>query len=191
MRFTRDGLLTAILVVAALFIGSSISQQIPTADDLFEDPYLHAAARNESVELRTGSVMVTDLATTQQLTYLGSTAATTGVWLVVDLTWRSNDEPADLPLREIRLELADGKRYGGLPVFTPSCGPAQPGLPRSCQVPFELPGTDLDGARLLIPATGLNAGDDVAVVDLNLDDATAARLAAPAEQMDLKGDQPA
>ena len=192
MKLTRQGLLTAILVVAALFVGSSVSAWIPTADDLFTEPFLHHAQSGDPVALRTGTVTVTGLRSAQQLSYLGQTAITGDLWLVVDLTWGAASEPATLNLSELRVETADGVRYGGLPALTPTCGPAQPGIPLRCQAQFELPAAVLQGATLLVPASfGVSSGDDVAVVDLGLDDVLAAQLASPGDPIELAEQAPA
>lgn len=186
MKLTRQGLLTSILVVAALFVGAALTSWIPTANDVFERPFRHTASVGDAVDLRTGTVTVTQVRTAKELRLRGQRAVTTGVWVVLDLSWRARDKPTQLSLLHLRIQAADGRTYGGLPAFVPPCGLGQPGIEKRCQVQFELPADALAGTRVLIPASvTLTGSDDVADIDLGIDDASAASLAAPSEPITL------
>lgn len=187
MKLTRHGLLTGVIVVAALFLGSWVVQLIPDADEQFGRPFEHRAAVGEPVEVRTGTVTVTGLTTAREIERLGSVAATTGVWLVAELEWVTSREPAELPLAQSRLVTADGRSYGGIAPLPASCGPGQPHLTLFCQAPFEVPADALEGAELHIPAEFLGGLDDVAIIDLGIDAARSAELAQPSERLELTG----
>ena len=181
MRLTRSGLLTALLVVAALFVGSAITERIPTADAVFEGRFSHHAAVGEAVTLRTGTITVTDVRTAATVSYNGNVARTTGLWVVIDLEWTAAREPRPLPLAALLLETPDGRRFGGLPALFVTCTYGQPGLVHSCQLPLEVTPDALAGSRLLVPAgTNVDAPDDVAVIDLGVDAARAEAMAAAA-----------
>ncbi len=180
MRATRSGVLTAILVVAALWLGSLISSALPAASDVFSRPYVHAARIGEPVTLRTATVTVSGVRTAQEVSSYGSIASTTGVWLVVDVEVTARGEARSLMPAAFRVRSADGRLFGELPAVTVSCGPLQPGIPVRCSVPFEITPDAVPDARLLIPAgTDTEASDDLADVDLGIDEARAATLANP------------
>ena len=52
MRFTRDGLLTAVIVVLALFLGSQVVQLIPSPEEQFGRPFEHHAGVAEPPRYR-------------------------------------------------------------------------------------------------------------------------------------------
>lgn len=189
MRLTRQGLLTSILVVAALFVGTALTSWIPTANDVFERPFRHEATVGEPVELRTGTVTVTRVRSAKELSYNGQTAVTTGVWVVLDLSWRAAKEPTQLNLLLTRIHAANGKTYGGMPGFVLPCGLTQPGIEKRCQLHFELPPEALEGAHVLVPAYAtLSGGDDVADIDLGIDAASASTLGSPSAPIVLDGE---
>lgn len=172
MKLTREGLLTAVLVVAALFIGSFVGQLFPTTDDIHNRPFLHEARLGEPVRLRTGTVTATSYVLPEELSSGGSVAVTTGAWLVVQLTWLAHDEPTPLALDNLRLRAPDGRTFGGQPGLTSTCGPGQPGIELACQVAFEVTPDAIVGSTLLVPAVRhLDGPDDVAVIDLGIGEA--------------------
>lgn len=187
MRFTRDGLLTAIIVVAALFLGSRIVQLIPSADAQFGRPFEHHAAVGEAVEVRTGTVEVTGLSSAREIESNRQVAVTTAGWLVVDLEWVTTAQPTNLLLAEIELRAADGRTFGGATPMPTFCGPGQPHIKLACQAAFEVPADALEGATLRIPAATRTRLDDVVIVDLGIDAARAAELAEPADRIKLPG----
>ncbi|MFT3888446.1 MAG: hypothetical protein QM713_09840 [Arachnia sp.] len=188
MKFTRNGLLTTLLVVAALFIGSQITTHLPQPEFVLgEAPFLSKADVGEPVRLRTGDVTVTGVRSAKRVELYRQVAESPGVWLVVDLTWAPRDAPSGVPADAPELVAADGRRFGGTQAVINTCGPAQPGMPVACQFPFEVPTDALEGIRLLVPTGGsTRASDDVAEVDLGIDADRAAQLSATDEQVALE-----
>lgn len=187
MKFSRTGLLTSVLVVAALFVGSYISSVLPSPDRMMsERPFLHSADIGETVSLRTADVTVTEVSTAKEVALLGQIAGTSGVWIVADITWSPVNAPAVLRGNSVVVEAADGRRFGGTQAIINNCGPTQPGLPVTCQLAVEMVADALDGAKLLIPASdSVDQSDDVAVVDLGIDADRAAELSQPADRVAL------
>lgn len=187
MRFTRDGLLTAVIVVLALFLGSQVVQLIPSAEEQFGRPFEHHATVGEAVSVRTGTLKVTGVQTGQEIELYHQVASTTALWLVVDFEWLAKDRPAPYAVTEIRLLTPDGRTYGGVPPVAAACIPGQPHITLHCQAPIEVPADALEGAVLRLPAALNSELDDVVFVDLGIDAARAAELAAPAGRIQLTG----
>lgn len=189
MKFSRTGLLTAILVVAALFIGSYISQALPVSDRVIgERPFMHEASLGDTVRLRTADVTVTAVQTAFEVESksTGQVASTSGVWIVFDITWSPVGESALLENQAAVVRAADGREFGGSQAVTSNCGPTQPGLPVACQLPIEISADALEGAHLLLPAGGyINLSDDVADYDLGIDAELASELADADERIVL------
>lgn len=178
MKLTRNGLLTAILVIAALFIGSFIAERMPQPDRIVgEQPFYHAVEVGEQATLRTAEVTVTGVQTAKRVERFGQVAESAGVWLVVDVEWDPRDAPSTLQGSTVMVRASDGRRFGDLQVVFTSCGPTQPGIPVACQIAIEIAPDALEGARSLIPAEGsVGSNDDVALVDLGIDADEAAAL---------------
>ncbi len=187
MRFTRDGIVTVLLVIAALFLGSVITQRIPNPQETLNAPFEHEVGLGEPVTMRTGVVTVTGVRAAKQVTSFVDTATTRGVWLVIDTEWTPRHEPYLLSGAEARIRATDGRSFGGDSVLTTSCTPTQPGVTFVCSFAFEMDPAALPGAKALLPASLLGEADDVAVVDLGLDEATAQRLAAATAPIKLPG----
>lgn len=187
MKFSRTGLFTAILVVAALFVGSYVSSIIPSPDRIMsERPFFHEALVGDTVELRSAHVTVTDVRTAHEIEYLGQIAGTAGVWIVFDIEWSPVREPAVLRGHSIAVRAHDGRMFGGAQAILNNCGPTQPGLPVSCTLAIEMAADALTDATLLIPAgDSVTASDDVAVINLGIDADRAAALAAPTARIPL------
>lgn len=187
MKLTRDGLLTAILVLAALFVGSFISEWVPHPDRILtEQPFPHNAPIGETVHLRTAEVTVADINTAKRIEGFGEVSESSGVWLLADIVWSPLGEPRTLGGASVVIRAQDGREFGGLQTITTLCGPTQPGIAVSCQIAIEVAPDALEGAHLLIPADGfVHASDDLAVIDLGIDAAKAADLAATDTQVKL------
>lgn len=187
MRVTRSRILTTLLVLVALFTGSFIAEHIPSADELLRDkPFLRAGVVGRPVSLRTADVTITAVHAAKQVTLHGQVAESAGVWLVVDVVWAPRREQGELAGSRPVVETADGRRFGGLQAVLNTCGPAQPGLPVKCQLPFEVAIDALEGAHLLVPAgTSVETADDVADIDLGIDIAAAEDMAASGDQIAL------
>lgn len=187
MRFTRDGLLTAVIVVLALFLGSQVVQLIPSPEEQFGRPFEHHATVGEAVEVRTGTLSVNGVQTSREVEIHGQVAATTALWLVVDFEWLAKDRPSPYAASEVRLLTPDGRTYGGVGPVPVACIPGQPHITLGCQALIELPADALEGAALRLPAALNSELDDVVIVDLGIDAARAAELAQPAERIQLTG----
>lgn len=187
MKFTREGVLTAIIVVVALFLGSRIVQLIPSADEQFGRPFEHHAAVGDAVEVRTGTIKVTGLSSATEVENFGSVAATTALWLVVDYEWKTVKEPRAYAVSLIELMAADGRTYGGLSPIATGCNPGQPHIKVLCQAIVEMPADALEGAVLHMPAGTGDERDDLVIVDLGIDAARAAELAQPEARIVLPG----
>lgn len=166
MKLTRQGLVTAVVVVAALFVGSTLNTWLPKAQDVGEAPFRHRAAVGESVTIRTVTVQVDAFQTGKEVADSRSVAATSGIWLVLDVTVTAHGEPRKLPEAWRRIVATDGRHFGGRQALFTSCGTLQPGLATTCQFVFELPTDGLAGARLEIWAENPDEPDDVADIDL-------------------------
>lgn len=187
MKFSRNGLFTAILVVAALFVGSYVSSVIPVPDRIMsERPFVHPAEIGDTVLLRTAETSVTAVSSAKEIELLGQVAGTDGLWLVFDISWNPRNEPAILPNRAIAVRTVDGRTFGETQAVTSNCGPTQPGLRVECQIAIEVTEDALAGAHLLIPAGGsITASDDVADFDLGIDADRAEALSSPEERIAL------
>ncbi|MDO5677167.1 MAG: hypothetical protein Q4G35_06625 [Propionibacteriaceae bacterium] len=187
MKFTREGLLTLLIVVAALFVGSRVVQLIPSSDEQFGRPFEHHAAVGEATEIRTGTVKVTGFDSAVEIEGHGAVAASTALFLVVDFEWLAKDQPHLFSVTEIVLQAADGRRFGGPAPVVAACLPGQPHIKLACQAPFEVPADALEGATLRMPAATHTERDDVVIVDLGIDAARAAELAKPKDRIKMTG----
>lgn len=186
---SRAALATGVIVVAALFVGSTINAALPDPNSVFAAPFEHPAAIGEPVTLRDGIVTVTGLESGREILRFNEVAVTEAVFLVVQLTYEPTEETQVLPLTVLRVEATDGRQYGGQAPISTGCGPTPPGLPIACRAPFELPPDALPGARLLIPAgASTTQMDDVAVIDLGIDEARADALGAATGRVTIPDD---
>lgn len=187
MQFTRDGITTVLLVIAALFLGTVVADRIPDPQTMLNAPYEHEAKLGEPITLRTGVLRVTGVRAAKQVTSFNDTASTRGIWLVADAEWTPQHEPHPLLGSEVRVKTTDGRRFGGAPVLTTTCLPTQPGITFVCSFAVEMDPAGVAGSTLLVPALVLDEADDVAVVDLGLDEASAQRLASSTAAIKLSG----
>lgn len=171
--------LTAVVVLATLSLGTLIKNELPQPDHIRQRPYLRQAAIQTPIYLRTGSVEVLSVDASSRITdQWASAISQNGTFLVVTLKFTANNQPESVA--NLSIEAADGRSFGGNPPLgTNLCGISQPGIPLRCQVIFEIDKAALPGAKLRIPATIMTdgAGDDVALVDLGLDQKKATALA--------------
>lgn len=186
MRFTRNGVITALLVIAALFVGTAIADLLPSQESVLAAPYEHRAVIGQPVELRTGTITVTGVRSAKQVAALGQVASTEGIWAVVDFTWKPTTQPY-FPNHEAALiQAVDGRKFSGFSPITNGCLPTQAGVTFACSFAFEMDPAALAGAEAVFPAAGSPPGaDDVAVVNLGIDEASAQRLAASTEKVTL------
>lgn len=169
MGLSRTSLLTAVLVVIALFVGSLLDAHLPRLDRLVAEPFLRTGTVGEPVNLRTVTVTVTGVRSGKEVESLRTVSVTTAVWLVVDYVVEARGEERIVAPTNLRLKAADGRLFGGTPGVVVSCPRAQPGVPITCSVPFEVPADAVAGSRLLVPAEAdVDLMDDVASIDLGL-----------------------
>ncbi len=179
MRLTREGLLTAVLVVAALFVGSSLTDRLPQPSAVLEAPFVREGAVGDTIELRTADVTVRGVDGSRLVRVFSSTAQTPGVFVVVEVDWAPRGQASMLAGSAPEIVAEDGRVFGGFQPVANNCGPAQPGLPVRCQLPFEVSADAAAGARLRIPAgSSTGIADDVADIDLGITPEQAARWAA-------------
>lgn len=188
---SRTAWLTTALVVLALFVGSVLDTRLPKPDPADADPFLRPGLVGQAVELRNGVVTATDVRVGTEIRSIGAITATTGRWLVVDYVFEARGEAQFKAPATLRLRAADGRLYGETPGATAACGPAQPGIPLACSVPFEVPVDAIAGAHLLVPAeNGVDVMDDVADIDLGLTPDRAAELGASEGRVELAAPAP-
>lgn len=192
MALDRTTLVTGVTVLAALAVGSAITARLPQPEAVREAPFVVVGRVGQALTLRTGTVSVEGVDASTKVTDGSSHAVSAhGVFVVLTLTWQPSSKP--LPTAEGTVVASDGRRYtGGSPV-TGSCSTTQPTLRIRCQQVFELPGDALVGARLELPAdpSGRTEGDQVAQVDLGIDDSQAAALRARTDELTIRRSAPA
>lgn len=165
---------TALVVLAALAIGSQVEARMPDASQVLKRPYERSAQLGQRVELEDRVVTVTGVRGAGVLaTHYGS-VSTQGHWVLVTIDYEARREPVS-PKTE--LVAADGRTFGGHnPAVTP-CSLSQVGLPRTCTAVFEVPSWALQGARVKVWSRK-GDGAEVAVVDLGIDEQQAGQIEA-------------
>ncbi|WP_187995046.1 hypothetical protein [Schaalia sp. JY-X159] len=161
-------LVTGVIVVAGLAVGSAIDRALPSAQDVLSEPFVTTIEVGQKAELRTADITVDSWTTSDSVTSYGTVYDTVGTWVVLDLHVTAKNRPHTLAGMELVSE--GGRTYGGPADIPNGCDPAQPGVPITCQVAFEVPSEDVPGLELHIPAGGVSGspGDDLAIVDLGI-----------------------
>lgn len=170
---------TGIAVLAALGVGTVMERHLPLAQDVLEAPYEHPARIGDEVALRNQVVTVDEIAAGAFVESWGTTTGTSAHFLMAVVRFEAVSEPVGL---SPTLVAADGRHYDTRGAVSSACGVTQVGLPRTCRIFFEVPTDALPGATLRLAASEDDA-DDVAVVDLGVDEAGAARLAASTQTL--------
>ena len=158
--------LSALLVTLALVLGSWGATLLPTREEITETPFLRHGNIGESIKTRLGTVTVTGVRTSARIERYNKVAASTGLWVIVNLDFVPAEKTSTLT--EFQLTDRASQVFGGTHVFPSICGPAQPGLITSCMIAFEVPKESVPGATLLVRNSRPGIPDDVAVVDLEL-----------------------
>ena len=175
-------------LVAALLFGSWAASHLPTSDSVRNAPFFRAGTTGQPVELRMGSVKVTQVRSAAEVQSGNQVAKTPGIWLVVDVDFTPRNEPRNL--LPPQLSDSEGRDFGDFQAITvPSCGPGQPGMVLGCTFALELPKDALQGAVLLLfleKALLTSAPFDVASIDLGIDESRAEKLAAETGRVALK-----
>lgn len=185
-RFTPSGLVTAAVLAAAFAVGSVVNSYLPTRADIMSEPYPVAGVLDEYVPIRTGEVKATNLRLATDVTVFGSTAKTSGIFAVVDVTYATNGQ--ERVISPIFWRGADGKRYGGSqpgPRIT-ACGSSVVGIPVTCTIWFELPTDAIAGGHLLVHNYRSAGGDSIADIDLQITDEDAAAMLAAATSIEAE-----
>lgn len=181
-RFPRC--LTVLSLTVALLLGSWLTTQLPDRDTVAAAPFLRPGKVGQDVELRTGTVKVTNVRSAAEVK-LDSVATTSGIWLVVTLDFIPKGEQRLLR----KLELKDGRDrvFNHANSLSRACGPAQPGLILGCEFALEVPKDALPDAELHLSTNppGSELPDDVAVIDLEIDDARAEQLGAETQRITI------
>ena len=181
-RFPRC--LTVLSLTVALLLGSWLTTQLPDRDTVAAAPFLRPGKVGQDVELRTGTVKVTNVRSAAEVK-LDSVATTSGIWLVVTLDFIPKGEQRLLR----KLELKDGRDrvFNHANSLSRACGPAQPGLILGCEFALEVPKDALPDAELHLSTNppGAELPDDVAVIDLEIDEARAEQLGAETQRITI------
>ena len=181
-RFSRC--LMVLSLTVALLLGSWLTTQLPDHDTVAAAPFLRPGKVGQDVELRTGTVKVTNVRSAAEVK-LDSVATTSGIWLVVTLDFIPKGEQRLLR----KLELKDGRDrvFNHASSLSRTCGPAQPGLILGCEFVLEVPKDALPDAELHLSTNppGAELPDDVAVIDLEIDEARAEQLGAETQRITI------
>ena len=181
-RFSRW--LMVLSLTVALLLGSWLTTQLPDRDTVAAAPFLRPGKVGQDVELRTGTVKVTNVRSAAEVK-LDSVATTSGIWLVVTLDFIPKGEQRLLR----KLELKDGRDrvFNHANSLSRACGPAQPGLILGCEFALEVPKDALPDAELHLSTNppGSELPDDVAVIDLEIDEARAEQLGAETQRITI------
>lgn len=192
MRYSRDRLVTVILIIAALAIGSVITERLPKAADAGTAPFLHQAVVGQQVALRNALVRVDGVQGSPDIKhqvgarYISSSHSVSGVWLVLTLSYSPLHEPSVPSRTGLRVKTTDGRTFSDARLSVePIGGMAQPGFTRSYTYAFEVDPAALEGAHLLWPASKVDANDDVADIDLGITAEMATSFATNATSVEM------
>lgn len=163
-------IVTAVVVLAGLAIGSAIDRQMPSTDDVFARPFIHEVEMGQIAKLRTAEVAVVGVETAQEVMNFGVAYSSVGTWVLLDIHVEATNKP--LLLSEVELVSTSGNTYGGTADVPNNCEYAQPGIAMICQAAFEVATQDIPGLKARIPADSQAGapGDDLAIIDLGIGD---------------------
>jgi hypothetical protein len=164
----------AVALVAALALGRWIEQAWPSGE-MDVRSYERTGGVGDRLSLRYADLRVEGVTASTSLATGSEVAATTGTWLVVDATlWANRTAFGGGYWRVVDREgrVFDVDQRAGFLVQD-----ATPKVPWHLRVAFGLPKGDLAGTTLRLSADEVDERrDDVAVIDLGIDAAQAARL---------------
>lgn len=173
---------SALIGIIILAGGAYLSSKIPSPKDIREDPFVRVAKAGEPVALRAGTVKLLRTDVSDRVFVPRQTASTGanvtvsqhGAFVVATVEVSGRDGPESFS--NVTLVDRRGRTFGGpQPIGDNACGYASPGLPMRCQLVFEIDKSALAGMKLRIPSS-TTGGDDVAEIDLAIDDAKAKQL---------------
>ncbi|MDO5721760.1 MAG: hypothetical protein Q4P06_04365 [Actinomycetaceae bacterium] len=159
----------AAVAVAAFAVASLINDYLPGRDDILNRPFPRAAVVDEDVQLRTGSVRVSNVGVARAVEWNFSRAQTEEVFLTFSLTYLPNGE--ETTVGPVEVVDASGRIFGGTQAHGRSlrCGASQAGVAVTCDMAVEMPADALEDARLRVWNFNSGNGDDYADVALPLD----------------------
>jgi hypothetical protein len=192
---TRQGrlmrrIVAAVLIIAALAIGSAITSHTPDTDDA-QRAFVRTGVLGSAVDVRTFDVTVLGVRGAAQITQDDTAHDTSGVWIIVRLRLTARTNPTVVSYAVLRD--AQGRTYratGRIDQSLLDGRPLEPGVPVTVELAFEVPTSVATGlsiqlaesegdqrmdalARIRIPVTAAQVGQWRS-------DKTAATVAAPA-----------
>lgn len=175
----------AAIAIAAFAAGSSINSLLPDREAVLNETFPVHGVADQTVEIRTGSVKVSDVGAARTVTRFGSVARTPAVFLTFTLTYVPNGLEASVA--PIEVEGGNGHVFGGIQPYggVLKCGASQAGLAVSCPLAVEISEDALPGASVKVYNYSSASGDDVAVIDLGLSEDDAAALITSADSFEI------
>ncbi|TDE01043.1 hypothetical protein [Jiangella asiatica] len=175
----------AVLLIAALATGRAVQDLMPAEQDAARAFERHGGV-GEPLELRWGTVEVGAVEGSTRISADGQVRVTSGVYLVVPITFTAAVEPRAIAYVAVRD--TSGRVFDTSVERNPftSGGNAQPGIPRRMTAAVELPADAVAGAELVVALPSNDEDhrhDDVAVVDLGLTAADAQAWAAVEDEL--------
>ncbi|MFT4286286.1 hypothetical protein [Nocardioides sp.] len=162
-----------VALVAALALGRWIDDAWP-GRELDVGSFERAAVVGDRVTLRYADLRLESVTATKTLATGSGAVVTNGTWLVIDVTlWAKREWFTGGYWRVVD---ARGRIFETDPRSDFNILQATPKVPWHVRAAFELPAGDLAGATLRISPAEDDRRDDVAVVDLGIDDDRAAEL---------------
>jgi len=194
MTFTREGLVTVLLVIGALTVGSVVVERLPKAEDVMDQRFVTYGTLGQSVGLRTGTITVTKVEASRTVSSALGRAVTNGIFVILHVEVTAIGKPLSLDPDDARLVALDGRQFGGDTPVSTACGPAQPGVPLECEFTLEAVPDALAGAHVRLPAAAtLIVGPpetEFADIDLGITGAGSADLGAQTAPIKLRGPRP-
>ncbi len=184
-----------VIALAALALGAWLMAQLPDPEALSQQPFEHSAKAGDDVMLRTARIRLLSVDASSRIFVPKQTDAggvntgisANGVFLVPTIELRGKGE--SVAVGNLEILARDGRVFGGLQAIgSNGCGSAPPDLPVRCQLVFEVDKSALAGAKLLVPAGG--KADDMAVIDLGIDESKARQLAVNQAILKISAAQP-
>lgn len=197
MKTPPRNLVTLGVTVTALTLGSVVAERLPTATQISVDPIVRTAGQGEPVTLRTGTFTVTGVRASPQVKGVayGPAHKATGRYVAIDVEVLALGEPRFVATSSARLVATDGRSFGGPLADAPVCPAYQPGVIGRCTLLFDVDPQALSGMTLQLPAQDDFVGLGPAIleradIDLGIDEARAATLAAATGTLDLTDGAP-
>ena len=186
-RRQQTGKLSILILTLLMLLGSWVATKLPTRDSAIDLPFLLPGKVEQEIEMRIGSVKVNQVRTTSKIQFEKDISTTPGIWLVVDIEFIPKIKSHYLP--QPSLKDSKGRTFGGKQAILVPCTSSQPGLITACTMVLELPKDALEGSSLYITSDSKNTietPDDLAVIDLGIDESRAARMTMETERITIE-----